>query len=80
MSWNQIEGKWHEFVGEAKLKWSKLTDSDLAECEGNRDKLIGKLEQLYGMSRDEAGEEIARIEQRLSESQQGAERMYGGRS
>lgn len=78
MSWNQVEGKWREFVGSAKQRWAKLTDSDLAECEGNRDKLVGKLQELYGISADQAGEEIAHIEQHLHEGQEGGERMYGG--
>jgi len=79
MSWQQIEGKWRQFVGEARKRWGKLTDSDLAECEGNRDKLVGKLQQLYGLTPDKAGEEIAHIEQHLNESREGGERMYGAR-
>ena len=79
MSWQQIEGKWRQFIGEAKKRWGKLTDSDLADCEGNRDKLVGKLQELYGLTPDKAGEEIAQIEQHLSESQEGAERMYGAK-
>ncbi|MDY6979790.1 MAG: CsbD family protein [Pseudomonadota bacterium] len=78
MSWKQVEGKWREFVGSAKQRWAKLTDSDLVECAGNRDKLVGKLQELYGISADQAGEEIAHIEQHLHEGQEGGERMYGG--
>ena len=59
MSWNAIQGNWRQFIGAAKQRWAKLTDSDLAECEGNRDKLVGKLQELYGISADQAGEEIA---------------------
>ena len=77
MSWQQVEGNWRQFIGEVKLRWGKLTDNDLKECEGNRDKLVGKLQELYGMTPDQAGEEIAQIERRLAEARQGAERMYG---
>ena len=77
MSWQQVEGNWRQFVGEVKQRWAKLTDSDLKECQGNRDKLVGKLQELYGMTPDQAGEEIARIESRLKEAAQGSERMYG---
>ena len=77
MSWQQIEGNWRQFVGEAKKHWSKLTDDDLLECEGNRDKLVGKLQELYDMTPDQANKEIAHIEQRLGEAREGAERMYG---
>jgi uncharacterized protein YjbJ (UPF0337 family) len=77
MSWQQVEGQWRQFIGEAKKRWGKLSDNDLAACEGNRDKLVGKLQELYGMTPDQAGEEIAHIEQHLAAASKGAERMYG---
>jgi uncharacterized protein YjbJ (UPF0337 family) len=78
MSWQQIEGNWRQFIGEAKEKWGKLSDNDIREAEGNREILVGKLQQLYGLTPDKAGEEIAELERRLNESRKGAERMYGG--
>lgn len=80
MSWQQVEGNWRQFVGEARKRWAKLTDNDLKDCEGNRDKLIGKLQQLYGITPDQAGEEIAHIEQHITDAKQGAEKMYGAKS
>jgi uncharacterized protein YjbJ (UPF0337 family) len=77
MSWQQVEGNWRQFIGEVKQRWGKLTDNDLKQCEGNRDALVGKLQQLYGMTPDEAGEAIAQIEKSLSDARSGAERMYG---
>jgi uncharacterized protein YjbJ (UPF0337 family) len=77
MSWQQVEGNWRQFVGEVKQRWGKLTDSDLSECEGNREKLVGKLQELYGMTADQAGEAIAHIEAHLKDAKDGAERMYG---
>ena len=32
---NQFKGNWHEFKGEVKRKWGKITDNDLLECEGD---------------------------------------------
>jgi uncharacterized protein YjbJ (UPF0337 family) len=43
MSWQQLEGNWRQFIGEVKQHCSKLSDNDLKECEGKRDKLVGKL-------------------------------------
>lgn len=77
MSWQQVEGNWRQFVGEMKQHWAKISDSDLKECEGNRDKLVGKFQELYGMSSEQAGEKIAEIETRLKDAKEGAERMYG---
>lgn len=52
---NQIlEGKWKQLRGNFKEQWGKLTDDDLKESEGKRDKLIGKIQERYGVARSEA--------------------------
>jgi len=38
---NQFKGNWHEFKGEVKRKWGKITDNDLLECEGDYEKFLG---------------------------------------
>ena len=58
MNWDQIEGKWMQYKGEAKVQWGKLTDDDLDQIAGNRDKLAGKLQEQYGKSKDEVNREI----------------------
>lgn len=54
MNWDQIEGKWKQFKGSARQQWGKLTDDDLAMIAGSREKFIGKLQERYGIARDEA--------------------------
>ena len=54
MNWDQVEGKWKELKGTVKEKWGKLTDVDLDEIAGKRDKLVGKLQQRYGITKEEA--------------------------
>ncbi|HCY56647.1 MAG TPA: general stress protein CsbD, partial [Oceanicaulis sp.] len=39
-------------------RWGKLTDDDLAEIDGEKDKLVGKLQEKYGKSREEAEKEL----------------------
>ena len=58
MNWEQIEGKWMQLKGEAKQKWGKLTDDDLDFIAGKRDQLLGKLQERYGISKDEAYRQI----------------------
>jgi len=36
-----LKGKWEEIKGGVKEKWGKLTDDDLTQVEGNKEKLIG---------------------------------------
>ncbi len=54
MNWDQIEGKWKQVKGSVKQQWGKLTDDDLDVIAGQRDKLVGKLQERYGFARDEA--------------------------
>jgi uncharacterized protein YjbJ (UPF0337 family) len=58
MNWDQISGQWKQLQGEAKKKWAKLSDDDMREVEGNRDKLAGKIQERYGRSKEEAQREV----------------------
>lgn len=57
MNSDTLKGKWTELKGSVKQKWGDLTDDDLLEIEGNRDKLVGKIQQRYGRTRDVAEKE-----------------------
>lgn len=54
MNWDVIQGKWKQLKGEARKQWGKITDSEWEELAGNKDKLLGKLQERYGWSKDEA--------------------------
>jgi uncharacterized protein YjbJ (UPF0337 family) len=54
------EGKWRQIKGSVKEKWGKLTDDDLQEVNGRFEKFCGKMQQRYGMSREEAENEFDR--------------------
>ncbi len=58
MEWNQIEGKWKQFKGNAQKQWGKLTNDDLDQVEGDREKLSGKIQESYGKTKEEAEREI----------------------
>ncbi|MGH9672868.1 MAG: CsbD family protein [Bryobacteraceae bacterium] len=58
MNMDQMEGKWKQLKGEVKMKWGRLTDDDLDQVSGNRDKLEGKLQERYGIAREEAKKQI----------------------
>jgi uncharacterized protein YjbJ (UPF0337 family) len=69
MNWNQVEGRWKEMKGAVRAKWGKLTDDDFDVIAGNKDKFVGKLQQLYGTKREDLEAEIdqfmsARTEER----------------
>jgi uncharacterized protein YjbJ (UPF0337 family) len=54
MNWDIIKGKWGQLKGEARQQWGKLTDDDWTQIAGEKDKFIGKLQERYGWSREEA--------------------------
>ena len=54
MNWDQVEGKWKQLKGSVKQKWGKLTDSDLDYIAGKRDEFIGRLQERYGLGKEEA--------------------------
>src|SRR5690606_39467254 len=58
MNWDQIEGKWKQFKGNAKEQWGKLTDDELDQVAGKRDQLVGKVQEKYGIAKDEAEREV----------------------
>jgi uncharacterized protein YjbJ (UPF0337 family) len=58
MDWNQIQGQWKQLKGKAKTKWGKLTDDEIDVVEGRRDELVGKIQQRYGIAKEQAEREV----------------------
>ena len=58
METDVLKGMWTQVRGEAKSKWGKLTDDELDQVEGERDKLLGLLQEKYGYAKVKAEQEI----------------------
>jgi len=58
MNWDRIEGNWKQFKGQAQTQWGKLTEDDLDIVEGKRTQLAGKIQERYGIAKDQAEREI----------------------
>ena len=54
-----FKGKWKQMKGYVQMQWGKLTDDELDEIQGNKDILIGKLQEKYGYTREKAEFEFA---------------------
>jgi uncharacterized protein YjbJ (UPF0337 family) len=52
-------------AGKVKAKWGKLTDDDLRVAEGNSEYLTGKIQERYGVARDEAQKQVREFNSRL---------------
>ena len=60
MNSNELESKWQKLKGEIRSQWGKLTDDDLERIAGNKDKLIGVVQERYGYVWDEARQMVDR--------------------
>lgn len=58
MNWDEVKGDWKQFTGKVKSKWGKLTDDDLAQINGKREELAGKLQKHYGHTKEEVEKHI----------------------
>jgi uncharacterized protein YjbJ (UPF0337 family) len=54
MNWDQIKGQWKQMKGAAQSKWGELTDDDADKIEGNRERLVGLIQERYGVAREDA--------------------------
>ena len=56
--WDELAGKWKQFRGEVRKQWGMLTDDDFEYIAGKRDKLIGRLQERYGIAKQEAENQV----------------------
>jgi uncharacterized protein YjbJ (UPF0337 family) len=62
MNWDIVKGNWKQFRGKVKAQWGKLTDDHLDVIAGKRDELAGKIQETYGITKDEAEKQIKHFE------------------
>ena len=65
MNWDRIEGNWKQLKGVVQEQWGKLTDDQLDVIAGKRDQLAGKIQETYGVSKEEVENQISDWEKRL---------------
>ncbi|WP_395680263.1 CsbD family protein [Dokdonella sp.] len=65
MNDDRIKGQWKQLAGKLKAKWGKLTDDDLKIAEGNSEYLAGKIQERYGVAKDEAKRQIDEFDRTL---------------
>ena len=65
MNWDQIAGDWKQFEGRAQKQWGKLTNDDLQQAKGDQKILAGKIQERYGITKEEAERQIKEWHSRL---------------
>ena len=53
-----LKGQWKQLEGRVLGQWGKLTHDDLTMIKGDRDVLLGKIQEHYGRTRDEAMKDV----------------------
>ncbi len=66
MNDDKIKGQWKQLHGKLKARWGKLTDDDLQVADGNTEYLVGKVQERYGVARDEARKQVREFDESLT--------------
>ncbi len=61
MNWNMIEGNWRLYRNELQEHWNRLTNDGWASIDGKRPLLSRYLQENYGISHEEAEQQIAQF-------------------
>ena len=67
MNWDRIEGNWKQFTGKVQQQWGKLTNDDLDVIDGRREELSGRIQKVYGVTKDEADRQITQFADTLGD-------------
>ncbi len=70
MNWSHIESGWTNYQANAKQQWDALTDEQLADTLGKRAHLSDRLQEAYGISKEETDRQISAWQHRQSQSLQ----------
>jgi uncharacterized protein YjbJ (UPF0337 family) len=72
MNWDVIKGNWKQFKGNVREQWGNLTDDNLDIIAGKREILSGKIQETYGITKDEAEKQVKAFEERHKDYQPSA--------
>ena len=68
MNQDQIQGKFAQLSGKIKETWGKLTSDDIALANGQREKFLGRLQQVYGLAKEDAEKRYSELEKSITTS------------
>ena len=57
-------GTWQQMKGRVRQQWGKLTDQDLEQLQGHVEELAGKIQQRYGLAKEEAERQVREFRSR----------------
>ncbi len=76
MNMDQIEGNLEQVRGHLAEKWGKLTGDDFSAAKGSLKVLAGKIQEHYGIAKEEAETEISEILARFHAEQRAGQATF----
>lgn len=67
MNWDRMEGQWKQRRGKAVHHWGKLMNDDLAAIAGKYEEFVGRLQERYGIAREEANQQVKKIKKTIGQ-------------
>lgn len=59
------EGRWKQIKGGIREQFAKLTDDDIEQANGQRDHIVGRIQEKYGETKEKAEEMLENFENRF---------------
>jgi uncharacterized protein YjbJ (UPF0337 family) len=66
MNWDRVSGNWTQWKGRVRERWGKLTDHHLDVIAGKRDQLSGRIQEVYGLTKEETERQLRNWERNLA--------------
>ena len=58
MNEDTLKGQWTQMKGTVREQWGKLTSDDLDQIQGRAEQLVGRIQERYGIAREEAQQQV----------------------
>ncbi len=58
MEWKEVERNWTEYRDRVQDRWDELTRDELDQIGGSYNELVGKLQEKYGITQQQAEREL----------------------
>lgn len=65
MNDDQFEGKWERMKGSVREHLGRLNDDDVAEVQGRRERLLAKIQEKYGDTKEAAEDKLKEFERKF---------------
>ena len=57
-TWSRVKANWQQFKGQAKTKWGQLTNDEITQIEGEKDQLVGIIQEKYHLAKQDAEKQV----------------------